>query len=279
MNSKKIVLMIISVAIIAFAFSLLKDKEEVPVSPINIEIGQEFLGIEYPNTKYVLNYKIADLNGDAVNDVIIFVGEKDSVESIKTTNADIVFYDGALQKYIKGGLKKFDGNTARLELADLTGDKLMDVILILNDDNGDKNLRIITLLNNELKEIFKAKDNKYITFTGNFIDGFKVCINNKKLNINKELDIKDNSSNLIENGVFDGSGKFLNSDTAKIKTTGFIEFEFVQLSNSMGIKTKQRIITQDKKNIVDEITIIWKYEEGKWQIKEASGLKLGNLLY
>jgi len=279
MDKKKFFLIIISVAIIAFAFSLLKNEETVVESPINIEIGQEFLGIDYPKTKYVLNYKIADLNGDTVNDVIIFVGEKESVDSVKTTNTDIVFYDGALQKYINAGLKKFDGDTARLELADLTGDGLMDVILVLNDENGYKNLRIITLANNELKEIFKAKDNKYITFTGNFIDGFKVCINNRKLNVNKELDIKANSSNLIENGVFDNSGKFLNSDTSKIKTTGFIEFEFVQLSGSMGIKTKQRIITQDKKNIIDEISIIWKHEEGKWQIKEAMGLKLGNLLY
>ena len=45
------------------------------------------------------------------------------------------------------------------------------------------------------------------------------------------------------------------------------------------LKTKQRVITNDGKYIIDEICIIWKYEDGKWQIKEAVGLKLGNLLY
>ena len=279
MNKKKLILMIISIAIIAFAFSLINDKEEIVESPINIEVGQEFTSIEYPQTKYVLNYKISDLNGDAVNDVVIFVGEKENVSALDVKNADVVFYDGALQKYINADLKKFDGTTPRLELADLTGDSLNDIVVSLNNEEGTKSLRIITLTNEVLKEIFKSKDNKYISFTGNFIDGFKVNVNNRKLNVNKEIDLSSNSSSLIENCVFDNSGKYLESDNSKIKTTGFLEFEFVQLTGNMGLKTKQRIITNDGKNIIDEINIIWKYEEGKWQIKEATGLKLGNLLY
>lgn len=279
MNKKKIFLIIVSVAIIATAFSLLNSEEKVVESPINIEVGQQFTAIEYPKEKYVLNYKISDLNGDSVNDVIIFVGEKETIDSLNTKNTDIIFYDGAIQKYINVNLKKFDGSSPRLELVDLTGDELNDIVAILNNEEGDKNLRVITLVDEELKEIFKAKDNKYINFIGNFVDGFKVNIKNRKLNIDNELNLSDNSEKMIENGVFDKSGKFLNTENNKIKTTDFIEIEFVQLSGFMGIKTKQRIITKDNKNIIDEISIIWKYESGKWCIKEAVGLKLGNLLY
>ena len=279
MDKRKIILIIISIAIIAYAFSIINKEEEVIESPINIEIGQKFTAIEYSQSKIVLNYKISDINGDAVNDVVIFVGEKESpsIEAIK--NADIVFYDGALQKYINTDLKKFDGTTPKIELADLTGDNLNDIVAILSNEYGDKIIRVITLVEENLKEIFKAKDNKYITFSGKFIDGFKANINNKKLNTNKELDLSSNSTNLIENGIFDNSGKYLNNNNSNIKTTGFVEMEFVQLTGSMGIKTKQRIITSDNKNIIDEVDIIWKYEEGKWQIKEAKGLKMGNLLY
>lgn len=279
MDRRKLILIIISIVVIAFAFSLLNNEEEIVVSPIDIEVGQEFTGINYSSPKLVLNYKIADLNGDTVNDVVIFVGEKASADDTNVKNADVVFYDGALQKYINADLKKFEGDTARLELADLTGDSLDDIVAILSNESGDKTIRVVTLMNEALKEIFKAKDNKYITFTGNFIDGFKVNVNNRKLNVNKELDLSNNSQSLIENGVFDNSGKYLQSNNSKIKTTGFVEFEFVQLTGSMGLKTKQRIVTSDDKNIIDEISIIWKYEEGKWQIKEAIGLKLGNLLY
>ena len=90
-----------------------------------------------------MNYKIADLNGDSVNDVVIFVGEKTSADDTNVKNADVVFYDGALQKYINADLKKFDGDTARLELADLTGDSLDDIVVILNNEEGDKNIRIV----------------------------------------------------------------------------------------------------------------------------------------
>ena len=279
MDKRKVILIIISIVIISFAFSLINKEDEIVESPINIEIGQEFVGIKYSPKKYVLNYKIADFNGDSTNDVVILVGEKQSPDAKNVKNADIVFYDGVLQKYINADLKKFDGDTPRIEIADLTGDSLNDIVAVLNNDAGDKTLRVVTLMNESLKEIFKAKDNKYISFTGNFIDGFKVCLKNRKLNIDKELELKNNSVSLVENGVFDDSGKFLLSDNSKIKTTGFMEIEFIQLSGCMGLKTKQRIITNDNKNIIDEISIVWKYEEGKWQIKEAVGLKLGNLLY
>jgi len=279
MDKRKIILTLVAIAIIALAFSILNKEEEIVESPINIEIGQEFKGLKYSETKYVLNYKISDINGDKTNDVIIFVGEKEDVSSEKVKNADIVYYDGALQKYINTELKNFNGATPRLELADVTGDSLNDIIAILNTEDGDKTIRIITLTNETLKEIFKAKDNKYITFSGKFVDGFKVNITNRKLNINKELNLTNNSAGLIENGIFDKAGKYIGEAGVKIKTTGFVQLEFVQLTGAMGISTKQRIITSDNKNIIDEIEIIWKYEEGKWQIKEAKGVRLGNLLY
>lgn len=279
MNIRKILLIIIAIIIVAFAFSLLNKEDNVLETPINIEVGQVFTGIELAQTKYVLNYKIGDLNADSVNDVIVFIGEKDSVDSILAKNIDIVLYDGALQKYINAGLKKFEGEAVRIELSDLTGDSIKDIVAILNRENGEKNIRVVTLEEDTLKEIFKDKNNKYITFSGSFIDGFKVNITNKKLNVNKEIDLKNMSKSLIENGVFDESGKYIINDNSKIRTTGFVELEFVQLTGSMGIRTKQRIITLDSKNILDEVSIIWKYEDGKWQIKEAVGTKLGNLLY
>lgn len=279
MKKRNVIIIIIAIAFIALAFSRLNQEENVLESPIDIEVGQVFTAIEYPQTKYILNYKIVDLNGDGTNDVVILIGEKENLEVMRATNIDIVFYDGALQKYSGANLKKLEGESPRLELADVTGDSLPDIIIILSTIEGDKTVRVITLEKENLKEIMKEKDNHFIKILGNFVDGFKVNLSNRKLNINKEIDLSNNSEILIQNGVFEASGKFMENDNNKLKTTGFVDIEFVQLSGCMGIKTKQRVVTADGKNIVEEISIIWKYEEGKWQIKEAIGLKLGNLLY
>ena len=281
MNRRKIILMIVAISLIAFAFSFLNSEPKVVESPIDIEIGKIFSAVEYPQEMYILNYKIADLTGDSVNDVVILVGEKESPEKIDAKNMDIVLYDGVLQKYSNANLKKLEGASGRLELTDLTGDSLNDIVIILEtgEKTGEKMIRVVTIEQQKLKEIWKAKDNHFIRFTGNFIDGFKVSLINRKLNINKELDLQNSSNKWIENGVFEQSGKCVVNDNFKIKTTSFVEIEFVQLTGSMGIKTKQRIITGDNKNLIEEINLIWKYEEGEWQIKEAIGVKLGNLLY
>lgn len=279
MNRRNIIIILIVIGVIAFALSKIDNKEKDPQPPIQIEIGQEFTALESSNTQYVLNYKIADLNGDSVNDVVILVGEKESADTNNAQNVDIVFYDGAIQKYNNANLKKLEGESPRIEIADLTGDSYADILVILNTKEKAKTIRAVTLENGNLKEIFKAKDNQFIRFTGNFIDGFKVTLSNRKLNINKEIDLASLSDILVENKVFDTSGKYIDNENNKIKTTDFVEVELVQLSGSMGIKTKQRIVTVDGKNIIEEISIIWKYEDGKWQIKEAIGLKLGNLLY
>ncbi len=280
MGKRKIILAIIAIGIIALAFSCMKPKAEESVkSPIQIEVGQEFHGIESSQTMYVLNYQIADLNGDSVNDVVIAIGEKESVSDVHAKNIDIVFYDGAMQTYQGANIKKAEGNLPKIDLADVTGDSFLDILLLFEKEEGEKEIRVLCLEQGKLKEIWKAKDNHFIVFTGTFMDGFKVQINNRKLNMKKELDIKDISDSLIENGVFDSSGKYTNNPQTALQTIGFMNVELVQLTGSMGIKTTQRIVSKDRKNIIEEVTIVWKYEDGKWQMKEVTGLKLGNLLY
>ena len=115
MNKRKFILMTLAIILIAFAFSFLNSNPEEVESPINIEIGQIFNEIDFGTTKYVLNYKIADLNGDSVNDVVILVGEKEKVEEVRVKNVDVVFYDGNLKEYQACGLKKLEGDSGRIE--------------------------------------------------------------------------------------------------------------------------------------------------------------------
>ena len=38
-------------------------------------------------------------------------------------------------------------------------------------------------------------------------------------------------------------------------------------------------VINQRNDLLDEIIVIWKYENGKWCVKEAKGSKVGNLLY
>ncbi len=276
----KLVWLVIIFIIIAIIFSIVGNKsvEVEDFKPLEINVGDEFTYIDYGTTMYVLNYLMEDVTGDNTKDMIIAIGEKDSIDSVSAKNIDAVIYEPNENKFYNLKLKKFDGEAPKIDLYDLTGDGILDIALMVNDENGNIMIRVISKQNNEFKEILKSRDNKGIVFTGNFVDGFKVYLKCSKYNKEVNLDLQDRKQNYITKLFFDDAGRLLKSD-AKVTTTSFCKIEFVQLDGYYGIQTSQRIIGFDKDDLLDEITVIWKYENGKWNVKEAKGNLVGNLLY
>ena len=276
----KLVWLILALVVIAVIFSV-ADNESAPseeFKPLEINVGDEFSYIDYGNTMYVLNYMMEDATGDEKKDMIMVVGEKKSLDDTNASNMDIVIYEPQEQKFYNLKLKKFNGEMPRIEVAELTGDSVQDVVLKAENENGTMNIRIASFVNGEFKEIFKEKDNKGIVFAGEFIDGFKAYLKCSKFNKEVNLDLQDRKENYVTNGFFDESGRLLKTDT-KIITSNFCNVEFIQLDGYLGIQTMQRIIGFDNDDLLDELIVIWKYENGKWSVKEAKGNKVGNLLY
>lgn len=275
----KLFWLIIALIIIAVIFSVVGKNGESAENfkPLELEVGDIFTYIDYSNTMYVLNYAMADVTGDEVKDMIILVGEKESADSAEATNIDVVIYDPSEEKFYNLNLKKYAGNSPRIETYDMTGNGILDMILIVNTYNGQE-VRIISMQNMEFKEIFKGKDNKGITFTGNFLDGFKAYVKSVKYGKEVNLDVQDRKVNYVSKGYYDESGRLLKED-AKITTSGFSSVEIVQLDGYFGLQTTQRIIGFDQDDLLEEIISIWKYEDGKWKLKESKGNKIGNLLY
>ena len=277
MKNKLVWIAVIVLILFALALKIFVKEETIVEKPLDVNIGEEFTVFETENKKYVLNYTIGDVTGDSINDMVLLVGEKDNIQNTFAQNIDMVLYDSGNNEYTKLELKKFNGNNAKIELADFTGDNVSDMMAILENE-GEAKIRIIMVNENNLKEIFRDKDNKGLYFTVNLLDGFKANVTNRKLNINNMIDLQNEKDAYVNGKIFEASGK-LSEKEIKPKTTGFINFELVKLSDYTGLKTTQRIIMKDKLNIIDEITIVWKYQDGKWQIKEATGLRQGNLLY
>lgn len=276
MKMKTIWFVVILIVVATIFINLNFNSETEEFKPVEINVGDEFKGIDYKNTMYVINYVIGEVTGDNENDMIILVGEKEEVNNTMAKNVDLIVFDTVNKNFLNAGLKKLDGRSPNLILNDLTGDNVNDIIVTLEDDNKEKNIRIITNKDNKLKEIFGDKENKGIYFYGEVIDGVKAHVKCTKLKKELYLDLADKKEELIKNKKIDESGKII-YENKKIITSGFKTLEIVELNGQKGIQTTQIIYAFDRNEIVDEITAIWKYENGKWQIKEARGMKVGNL--
>lgn len=278
MRTKIVWIIVFLIFLFSVALNLITNKDVEVVKPVDINVGDEFTSISYPKTMYVLNYVIGDITGDNVNDMVIVVGNKNSVDDKIATDIDVVVYDSSSSNYYKAGLKKYSGELASINLADFVISAKYDVLVSVKDESNYYNVRIVSFDNGEFKEIFRQKNNLGVTFSGNFLDGFKASVKCRKLNIENVLDLSNRKDNYILTGLYDDSGKLLKSDV-KIYTGAFTNVEIVQLTGSKGLKTTQRIVGVDGLDIIDEIVVIWKLEDGKWQMKEAIGNKQGNLLY
>lgn len=270
------IVILLIVATIFINLSLNKEKEEF--KPLELNVGDIFTGIEYSNTMYVINYMIGDVTGDNEKDMIIAIGEKETVDSLFATKVDIVLYDAASKTFEKSGIKNFNGQNPKIILSDLTNDGIKDIIITLDNEDSSKNMRIITVKGGTMKEIFNQRDNRGLIFAGEIIDGVKAHLRCGKISKEMYIDLSDKKNDYIASKKIDESGKVI-CENRKVFTTGFITIDVVELNTQNGIQTTQRICAFDNNEIIDELTVIWKYENEKWQMKEAKGVRVGNLIY
>jgi hypothetical protein len=281
MKNKILWLVIVALIILAiFTKCTYKGEEDTNFNPINITAGQEFSYMNFPEKMLVLNFDVLDFTGDKKKDMVILVGQKDEVTSTFAKNIDVVIYDGASKTFLKANLKNLEGHTASITPVDFTGDKISDVLIVLDKDGTCMNYyaRVLTYENKEVKEIFKDRDNRGLIFTGSFEDGYKAKLVSRKLNKEITIDLLDRKENYILKKFYDDAGRLLVAE-AKISTEPFGAIEKVELNDRFGIRVVQKIVGFDKVDIIDEVESIWKFENGKWQVKEVKGLKLGNLLF
>ena len=90
------------------------------------------------------------------------------------------------------------------------------------------------------------------------------------------LDLSDQKDEYIKLNKIDESGKVICEDK-KIKTSEFTMVEIVELENQSGLQTTQIITAFDTNEIIDEIRAVFKYENGKWKLKDITSAKSGNL--
>ena len=260
-----------------FSFTNHSTKEEVDFKPLELDVGEEFTALEYPSKMYVLNYTMKDVTGDGINDMVLAIGEKEKIDDIEANNIDVVIYEPNEKIFLTSQLKNMNGRMPKIETYDVTGDGVLDILLLMEQDKINV-VRGIQIENGKAVEILKEKDNKGIIISGQFLDGFQAKVKSSKYNKETVLTLMNRKENYVENGFYDTSGRMLKKDVT-IRTTPFVHIEMVQLDGYYGIQTTQRLLGFNEEDLLDEITVIWKYENKKWVAKEARGNVIGNILY
>lgn len=217
---------------------------------------------------YVINYMVEEITGDEQKDMVILIAEKSGENSAIYKNVDLILFDTANEIFYNANLKKLEGESPKILISDLTDDGRNDIIISLENKNKEKDVRIITMKKDNLEEIFGQKENKKVRFQGEIIDGVKAYIKCSKLKQELYLNLNSQKEELITNKIIDESGKVI-SENNKVNTTAFKTVDVIGINDKNGIQTTQLIVALESQKIIDEITIIWKYENNKWQIKEA----------
>ncbi len=275
MKTKTIIFVAILIILTAiFVNFSSKDKMKEEFKPLELNVGDVFDKIEYKETMYVLNYAIEDVTGDAKKDMVLLIGNKEEVEAPYAKKVDVVVYDTEKQLFQKGNLKYYEGQNSRISFADYTGDGRNDILLTLDNEDGTKNIRVLESTGEAIKEIFNRRDNRGVVFVGEMIDGVKAHLRCGKYSKEMYLELMDMKEQFIQAGKINESGKII-CEEKSVNTTPFVSIENILLNHQTGMKTIQRIVAFPEKMILDEITTIWKYDNGKWQVVETKGNRVG----
>lgn len=275
MNRKFLVLVLILLALIIFLNGITENEEMAKFNPLELEIGDTFAYLNSEEKRVVLNYEIGDVTGDGENDMIIVIGEK-SGDELLCHNIDVVLYDIKKDKFMDTKLKKYSGSLPKIHLKDIDGDSVNDVIVIADLENVGQKIRGVSFVHDMPKEILNEKDSKGIDVSGTILDGFKASLKLKKLKKEAYIDLSENKGNYITSGFYMENGK-LRTDKTAVTSAGISDIDFVQLDNQTGIRFVERIKGFDNLDIIEQIEVLMKYENGNWVIIEVKGERIGSL--
>lgn len=271
------VFIILLIVVVMLIFNNTDINNEVPnFEPLEIEVGEKFDYLNYSKDMFVLNYEIADINNDGEKEIILIIGEK-TEEADYYKNIDVIIYNKGSSTFTVGKLKKYEGSQPKIYLKDIDGDTIQDIVVMTSLENMSNSMRIITIKNGEAREIFKDKEGKGLEISGQILDGFKARVNIKKLKKEFEIDLSENKQNYISSGFYEENGR-LKTDKVHVTSAGIYNIEFINIDNQVGIKYTERIKGFDSLDIIEQINVIIKYENGNWIVVEAKGERIGKVV-
>lgn len=143
---------------------------------------------------HILDFKQGDVNGDGVIDNILLTGNRpNGLQSPFVTDINLVIQDGATQRYTRIAIDNGVGYNPTIDLADFTGDKILDIIVYIDSGGSGAMLYsyIYSFANNNPKLIFDYESfNDEYKYEVIYRDNYEVDVISFKTNSRYTIDIQ-----------------------------------------------------------------------------------------
>lgn len=160
----------------------------------------------------MLDWRIGDVNGEGVLDTVYLYGQLDGPPGIFAENITLVILDGWSNKSTTVKLKNNAGYNAGLFLGDFNRDNVADIMVSIDTggSGGYGIFYIYSFRNNLLQELFNIdKYNEEYTFDVNYVDFYKVRVENSKFNLLFIIDISEKGADYLSQ-FYDEAGLLKN---------------------------------------------------------------------
>ncbi|GEM_PF-1984632 len=243
-----------------------------PVYNYNGEMIGSTRGVDTVNSKQwlpegyqVLDMQEGDVNGDGVSDRVYLIGHKQEDASSYVDSMKLIVENGTNQKRTDVALDKMGGYQTELLLRDFTGDKTVDALVTAaSGGSGGWYYNQVVTLGDTPSIIFGEKENNRDSISGQFLDGFKVEINDS-IGSGVIMDVHDRTADYLRLGLYNEEGKLQKQTNLMVTPFGRLEAVDVNNDGIYELKGIQRISGAYNADGLANVETVLSYTGGFWQ--------------
>lgn len=231
---------------------------------------------------YIEAIRSADVSGDGQTDTVVIYGKKETPEDWYSEAIQVAVIDGKTKAVKVSALEAFSGYEPRIEaIADFTKDGKPEVFIAAatGGSGGYSNYAVINFNQNKPLNLLTADMAEGLKLKGRYLDHFKAAIALEDGSGQFVVDFSGRKDTYVQRGIYDASGRFLGlgqgSEMAvanEIFSYPFGSLEAVDWDGDgvSELRGVQRLIGVDNTERLSEVTSRLSYENGSWQLVEAS---------
>ncbi|GAA0746831.1 VCBS repeat-containing protein [Clostridium oceanicum] len=216
-------------------------------------------------TTYIIDSKMADVNGDKLLERVDLIGTKEKPEDIFIDNIRILITNPCTNLKTEIPLKFNAGYSPKLFLGDFNNDKVDDIFVSIfsGGSGGFGFYYVISFLNNIPKTIFDfEKFNQNSLFSGKYKDNYLVDIIDDMTNKKVTIDISYKDKEYLKD-IYDENGKLIKPIEASISGLGELYPIDINNDSNYELLGSQRIIGRANADTLGTVQTRLKWNDSK----------------